>query len=586
MSKLDELIKKICPNGVEYIQVGDITEYEQPAKYIVKSTDYSDEHDVPVLTAGQSFVLGYTNEKNGIYQASKDNAVIIFDDFTGAFKWVDFPFKVKSSAIKMITAIDDKVMLRYLYHLMGFIGLTSSEHKRLWISIYSAIKVPLPPLEVQREIVHILDSFTLLTAELTAELTARKKQYEYYRDELLTPSKENIEKVELSDVVNIKNGKDYKHLKEGIYPVYGSGGIMTYVSDYAYDKPSVLIPRKGSLNNLYYVEEPFWNVDTVFYTEINTDRILPKYLYYLLQKEHLETLNIAGGVPSLTQTVLNKVKLSIPSLDTQRKIVECLDNFEQICNDLNIGLPAEIEARKKQYEYYRDLLLTFAETGKIIATDRQTDRQTDIKLVQYVFGYARVKLEIICQKVSLINWNKEIKNKYYIDLTSVSREKHRINEDEVTLINSDEAPSRAKQIIKKNDILFGGTRPMLKRYCIVNEGYDNQVCSTGFCVLRINDKLALSNYIYHVLGTTEFYAYVEMNQQGASYPAISDKTLKCYEIMLPPLEEQEKIVSILDRFDSLCNDISAGLPAEIEARKKQYEYFRDKMLSFKEISND
>ena len=192
----------------------------------------------------------------------------------------------------------------------------------------------------------------------------------------MTPSKENIEKVELSDVVNIKNGKDYKHLKEGIYPVYGSGGIMTYVSDYAYDKPSVLIPRKGSLNNLYYVEEPFWNVDTVFYTEINTDRILPKYLYYLLQKEHLETLNIAGGVPSLTQTVLNKVKLSIPSLDTQRKIVECLDNFEQICNDLNIGLPAEIEARKKQYEYYRDLLLTFAETGKIIATDRQTDRQT------------------------------------------------------------------------------------------------------------------------------------------------------------------------------------------------------------------
>ena len=375
MSKLDELIKELCPNGVEYIKVGDITGYEQPANYIVKSTDYSDEHDVPVLTAGQSFVLGYTNEKNGIYQASKGNAVIIFDDFTGAFKWVDFPFKVKSSAIKMITAIDDKVMLRYLYHLMGFIGLMSSEHKRLWISTYSAIKVPVPPLEVQREIVRILDSFTLLTAELTAELTARKKQYEYYRDELLTPSKDNIEKVELSDVVNIKNGKDYKHLKEGIYPVYGSGGIMTYVSDYAYDKPSVLIPRKGSLNNLYYVEEPFWNVDTVFYTEINTDRVLPKYLYYLLQKEHLETLNIAGGVPSLTQTALNKVKLSIPSLDRQRKIVDCLDNFEQICNDLNIGLPAEIEARKKQYEYYRDLLLTFAETGKIIATDRQTDRQ-------------------------------------------------------------------------------------------------------------------------------------------------------------------------------------------------------------------
>ena len=96
----------------------------------------------------------------------------------------------------------------------------------------------------------------------------------------------------------------------------------------------------------------------------------------MLQKEHLETLNTAGGVPSLTQTVLNKVKLSIPSLDKQKKVVDCLDNFDKICSDLNIGLPAEIEARQKQYEFYRDLLLTFATEGATILTDRQTDRQT------------------------------------------------------------------------------------------------------------------------------------------------------------------------------------------------------------------
>ena len=227
--------------------------------------------------------------------------------------------------------------------------------------------VPVPPLEVQREIVRILDSFTLLTA--------RKKQYEYYRDILLVPPCDDVEKISLSDVVSIKNGKDYKHLKDRKYPVYGSGGIMTYKSEYTYDKPSVLIPRKGSLSNLFYVEEPFWNVDTVFYTEVNESKLIPKYLYYLLQKEHLESLNTAGGVPSLTQTVLNKLNLTIPSLNRQRKIVDCLDNFEKICNDLNIGLPAEIEARKKQYEYYRDVLLKFAETGSTILTDRQTDRQ-------------------------------------------------------------------------------------------------------------------------------------------------------------------------------------------------------------------
>ena len=152
---------------------------------------------------------------------------------------------------------------------------------------------------------------------------------------------------------------------------------MTYVDKYSYDKPSVLIPRKGSLGNLFYVDKPFWNVDTIFYTEINEERVVPKYLFYLLQKEHLESLNTAGGVPSLTQAVLNNVRLSIPSVAVQTKIVDCLDNFEKICNDLNIGLPAEIEARQKQYEFYRDQLLTFAENGETILTDRQTDRQTD-----------------------------------------------------------------------------------------------------------------------------------------------------------------------------------------------------------------
>jgi len=185
-----EELNRLCPDGVEYVSIGNVVNYEQPSKYIVKSTDYSDEFSIPVLTAGQSFILGYTNEIDNIYKASKENPVIIFDDFTGAFKWVDFPFKVKSSAIKMLTANSDIVTLRYIYHVMGNIGYSSDEHKRLWISIYSAIKIPVPPLPVQQEIVRILDNFTESTAELTVELEteleARQKQYEYYRDKLLT----------------------------------------------------------------------------------------------------------------------------------------------------------------------------------------------------------------------------------------------------------------------------------------------------------------------------------------------------------------------------------------------------------------
>ena len=126
---------------------------------------------------------------------------------------------------------------------------------------------------------------------------------------------------ELSEVLTIKNGKDYKACGEGEIPVYGSGGIMTYVNDFAYDKPSVLIPRKGSIDKLYYVDTPFWNVDTIFYTEINTDVAIPKFVFYCLQKQHLEELNTAGGVPSLTQKVLNKVKIPVPPLPVQEEII-------------------------------------------------------------------------------------------------------------------------------------------------------------------------------------------------------------------------------------------------------------------------
>ena len=132
----------------------------------------------------------------------------------------------------------------------------------------------------------------------------------------------------MQDVLKIKNGKDYKSFNIGNYPVYGSGGIMAYV-------------------------------DTIFYTDVNNEIVLTKYVYYWLQKEHLEKLNTAGGVPSLTQTVLNKVKIAVPPIEEQERIVSILDRFDKLCNDISEGLPAEIEARQKQYEYYRDKLLMF-----------------------------------------------------------------------------------------------------------------------------------------------------------------------------------------------------------------------------------
>ena len=146
MSKLlEQLINELCPKGVEYDFLYTVMDYEQPTKYIVKDTKYDDEFETPVLTAGQSFILGYTNESTGIFEASTDNPVIIFDDFTTSFHWVDFNFKVKSSAMKMLRLKRDRshdADFRYIYHVMKNIQYAPVDHTRQWIEKYSKFKIP------------------------------------------------------------------------------------------------------------------------------------------------------------------------------------------------------------------------------------------------------------------------------------------------------------------------------------------------------------------------------------------------------------------------------------------------------------
>lgn len=179
---LASLIDELCSDESIYMKLDDLLCYEQPTKYIVHSTEYDDSYSTPVLTAGQSFILGYTDEEDGHYMASKESPVIIFDDFTTGSHWVDFEFKVKSSAMKMLRPKRDDIDFRYVYHAMSNIHFVPGTHARHWISIYSQFEIPVPPLEVQRKIVQILDNFT----ELTAELTARTQQYEYYRNKILS----------------------------------------------------------------------------------------------------------------------------------------------------------------------------------------------------------------------------------------------------------------------------------------------------------------------------------------------------------------------------------------------------------------
>ena len=187
----------------------------------------------------------------------------------------------------------------------------------------------------------------------------------------------------------------------------------------------------------------------------------------------------------------------------------------------------------------------------------------------------------LVEKTTNIRWQDAEDHSFrYIDLTSVDRRTHKIGHTET--ITSKTAPSRAQQIVREGDILFGSTRPMLKRYCLVPSEYDGQICSTGYCVLRPKIGLLLPNFLFHLIGENNFYEYVEANQRGAAYPAITDGAVKAFRIPVPPIAAQAAIAKVLDDFTELHSELEAQLEAELESRRKQYSYYRDTLFAFDE----
>ena len=377
MNKIERMLQELCPEGVEYRKLGEVLDYEQPTKYIVKDTGYDDSYQTPVLTAGQSFILGYTNEQNGIYEASKDNPTIIFDDFTCSFHWVDFSFKVKSSAMKMLRPINGKrISFKYVYYAMACIGFIPIDHARHWISKYSLFEIPVPPLPIQEEIVRILDHFTELTAELQAELQARQEQYEYYRNRLLTFDKESVTWMKMSEIGEIcmckRIMKHQTNSNSGI-PFYKIGTFGkkadAYISNELYEeyKKNYSFPRKGEIlisasgtigRTIIYDGKPAYFQDSNIIWISNDERkVLNKFLYYCYQIAEWKTEG--GTIKRLYNANLAKMKIAVPPLSDQQRIVAILDKFETLVNDLTQGLPAEIAAVQEQYEYYRNKLLTF-----------------------------------------------------------------------------------------------------------------------------------------------------------------------------------------------------------------------------------
>ena len=274
-----------------------------------------------------------------------------------------------------------------------------------------------------------------------------------------------------------------------------------------------------------------------------------KYIYHAFLNFYKKELSYKRHWTKAKETLI-----PIPPLSVQSQIVQILDTF----TELNDQLTAELSMRQKQYQYYRDLLLSEHELAKV--------------------GFEWKTLGEVVLPTNNIKWDESDLSYRYIDLSSVDKDNNNIGE---TLeITSKNAPSRAQKIVKKDDVIFATTRPTQMRSALIPPNLDGQIASTGYCILRANQNEVLPKWIYYNLQIDEFKIYLQGKQSGTAYPAISDGLIKQFKIPIPPLSVQSEIVAILDTFDTLVNSICEGLPKEIQLRQKQYEYYRERLLTF------
>ncbi|TLW88593.1 restriction endonuclease subunit S [Ruminococcus sp. KGMB03662] len=326
--------------------------------------------------------------------------------------------------------------------------------------------------------------------------------------------------------------------------------------------PAVLVQSRGVIDFIYY-EKPFTFKNEMWaYTAEN--KITVKYLYYFLQNNTQHFRDSASGMGSLPQISLHVTedfKIPVPPLEVQAEIVKILDEYSTSVTALQQELEKELTARKKQYEYYRDLLLDFGVHGGATSECkwRTLESFADVRDGTHDspkpsdYGYPLVT----SKNISGGN----------LDLTSC----YLINENDYNSINQ-----RSKVDITDVLVSMIGT---IGETIIVTSEPNYAIKNIG---LVKTGNLLTSKYIKYYISSSYGQRYIQENIKGTAPRYLSLTALRKFSIPVPPIEEQERIVSILDRFDKLCNDISEGLPAEIEARRKQYEYYRDKLLSFKE----
>lgn len=332
------------------VKLEEVLDYEQPTNYIVEREDYDESFKTPVLTAGKSFILGYTNEEDGIY--NHPLPVIIFDDFTTASKLVDFPFKVKSSAMKILKAKESKANITFLYYLIQHINFDSSVHKRYWISQFSKIQIPLPPLSVQEEIVAEIESYQKI-------IDGARQVVENYKPKIdIDPEWEMVELGDICDITSSKRIFKDEYVESGV-PFYRTKEIVElsnglnpslelFISNEKYqeikekfDMPKqgdILVSAVGTLGVSWIVnhDNPFYFKDgnLVWLKDIK-EEANPNFVKQVLDifiPNQIHILSAGAAYKALTIVKLKQLKIPLPNSKTQNQIVAQIEKEQALVN--------------------------------------------------------------------------------------------------------------------------------------------------------------------------------------------------------------------------------------------------------------
>ncbi|NQO46720.1 restriction endonuclease subunit S [Streptococcus suis] len=616
MTYIDEMMKELCPDGVEWKELGDL-EVAKLSRGKVMSKQFLEENkgEFPVYSSQTA-----NNGEIGKISSFDFDGEYITWTTDGANAGTVFYRQGKFSITNVCGLVDiqnDKLLTKFVYY---YLTITTKKYvssgmgnPKLMSNVMAKIKVPIPPLEIQQEIVQILDKFTEYVTELTAELTLRQKQYNYFRDYLLNFNNDSsggannkvytVQWKTLGEVLVKGRGTkvtagQMKELHKDGAPIRIFAGGKTFADvDYGdipekdiHHEEAVIVKSRGIIDFEYYTKPFSFKNEFWSYSSDNEDVNL-RYVYHYLNHNKSYFQHIASNMqmPQISSNDTEKYKIPLPDKTVQSRIVQVLDNFDTVCNDLSIGLPKEIELRQKQYEFFRDKLLTFTAEG--VYTDSTVQystvqystvqyRQDLIRLLTWVFGPIRVELGAVCDVVRGNGLQKKdfvgsgIPCIHYGQIYTY----YGLATDETKSFVS---PQLAQKLKKAGygDVVVATTSENDEDLCksVVWLGKE-QCCISGDSLVLTHEQSG--KYLAYAMRTDDFHKQKEKLITGTKVRRVSPANLSRIQLILPPLDQQKHIASILDRFDTLTTDLSQGLPAEIEQRQKQYEYWRDQLLQF------